>query len=232
MLATFVVLLSLGYGTFRLKNIFTGDRLRVAVVQGNIPQNKKWDANFRGERFKPPLAAFPNVPEWRDDQRGQTEHGADGTVTGYFVRQRGQRRRTSGHEPGQPAAHDDAVVIPENEIICISGEPIDAGPPIHQCHGKVLPFLKYGAKFSQFVRHHSVQNHVRIRTPDGFANSLQPFRVAGTVQRQDGDATFNERVTNGTEDVLLIGQPAADPNGILQAQRWSVQHSRMMLKVT
>jgi len=44
-----VIFLSLGYGTYRVKNIFTGERLRVAVVQGNIPQAEKWDANFRGE---------------------------------------------------------------------------------------------------------------------------------------------------------------------------------------
>ena len=36
-----------GYGTLRLNNIFTGERLKVAVVQGNIAQNEKWDPAFR-----------------------------------------------------------------------------------------------------------------------------------------------------------------------------------------
>jgi apolipoprotein N-acyltransferase len=46
-LALLVIFLSLSYGTLRVKNIFTGDMLRVAVVQGNIPQSQKWDAGFR-----------------------------------------------------------------------------------------------------------------------------------------------------------------------------------------
>lgn len=44
-----ILFLSVSYGTFRLKNIFTGERLRVAVVQGNIPQSKKWDCDFKEE---------------------------------------------------------------------------------------------------------------------------------------------------------------------------------------
>ncbi|MFH0763690.1 MAG: apolipoprotein N-acyltransferase [Candidatus Omnitrophota bacterium] len=45
--AVFIVYISAAYGTYRLKNVFTGERLKVAVIQGNIPQAKKWDANFR-----------------------------------------------------------------------------------------------------------------------------------------------------------------------------------------
>ncbi|MFA6142184.1 MAG: apolipoprotein N-acyltransferase [Candidatus Omnitrophota bacterium] len=49
MIVLFVIYLAFAYGTFRLKNIFTGENLRVAIVQGNIPQTKKWDAAFREE---------------------------------------------------------------------------------------------------------------------------------------------------------------------------------------
>lgn len=35
-----------GYGTYRLNNVFTGERINVAVVQGNIPQDEKWDRHF------------------------------------------------------------------------------------------------------------------------------------------------------------------------------------------
>ena len=35
-----------GYGTYRLNNVFTGERMKVAVVQGNIPQDEKWDRRF------------------------------------------------------------------------------------------------------------------------------------------------------------------------------------------
>jgi apolipoprotein N-acyltransferase len=42
-----VLYASVVYGTVRLKNIFTGENLKVAVVQGNIPQNEKWDPDFK-----------------------------------------------------------------------------------------------------------------------------------------------------------------------------------------
>ncbi len=41
-----LILIALGYGTFRLNNVFTGEKLKVALVQGNIPQDKKWDRRF------------------------------------------------------------------------------------------------------------------------------------------------------------------------------------------
>lgn len=46
-LALVLIFLSLGYGVLRTKNIFTGEALRVAVIQGNIPQAEKWDERFR-----------------------------------------------------------------------------------------------------------------------------------------------------------------------------------------
>jgi apolipoprotein N-acyltransferase len=46
-LALVIVFIVLGYGSYRLKNIFTGEKIKVGVVQGNIPQDKKWDAEFR-----------------------------------------------------------------------------------------------------------------------------------------------------------------------------------------
>lgn len=42
--AVLVLYVSVAYGTVRLKNIFTGETLRVSVVQGNIPQSEKWDS--------------------------------------------------------------------------------------------------------------------------------------------------------------------------------------------
>lgn len=41
------IFLAAGYGMLRLNNIFTGEQLKVAVIQGNIPQNEKWDSAFR-----------------------------------------------------------------------------------------------------------------------------------------------------------------------------------------
>lgn len=45
--AIILIFASLGYGNIRLNNIFTGERLKVAVIQGNIPQHAKWNAAFR-----------------------------------------------------------------------------------------------------------------------------------------------------------------------------------------
>jgi apolipoprotein N-acyltransferase len=46
-LTTVVLFAVFGYGQYRLNNIFTGEALKVAVVQGNIPQAKKWDPDSR-----------------------------------------------------------------------------------------------------------------------------------------------------------------------------------------
>ena len=51
-IAAVVVFICLYYGTFRARNVFTGEKLRVAVVQGNIPQLKKWDPSFREDILK------------------------------------------------------------------------------------------------------------------------------------------------------------------------------------
>ena len=41
--ATITILAVFGYGLLRMNNVFTGEKLRVALVQGNIPQDQKWD---------------------------------------------------------------------------------------------------------------------------------------------------------------------------------------------
>ncbi len=51
-IALFILFISVYYGVFRIKNIFIGENLKVAVVQGNIPQVKKWDPSFRDDILK------------------------------------------------------------------------------------------------------------------------------------------------------------------------------------
>jgi len=47
--ALLVVFVALSYGIIRMKSVFTGETARVAVVQGNISQQRKWDSSFREE---------------------------------------------------------------------------------------------------------------------------------------------------------------------------------------
>lgn len=51
-IALLLVFISLAYGVVRLRNIFTGENIKVALIQGNIPQVQKWDARFREEITK------------------------------------------------------------------------------------------------------------------------------------------------------------------------------------
>ncbi len=77
-----------GYGLLRLNNVFTGERLKVSVVQGNIPQNQKWDESFAEniiEKYqtltilsaveKPDLIIWPetSVPGFIENQKGLLE---------------------------------------------------------------------------------------------------------------------------------------------------------------
>jgi len=47
--AAILIITALGYGSIRLNNIFTGEKLKVSVAQGNIPQDQKWDERFTGK---------------------------------------------------------------------------------------------------------------------------------------------------------------------------------------
>jgi len=74
LLALVCVTASWGYGQWRLRQPETGARLTIAVVQGNIPQQEKWDAAFQQEileryarltqeaaRRKPQLIIWPET---------------------------------------------------------------------------------------------------------------------------------------------------------------------------
>ncbi len=45
-IAALLLLVVFGYGIFRLNNVFVGEKMKVAIVQGNIPQDEKWDRHF------------------------------------------------------------------------------------------------------------------------------------------------------------------------------------------
>lgn len=51
-IAALIAFICLYYGVFKTRNVFTGEKLKVAIVQGNIPQVKKWDPSFRDDILK------------------------------------------------------------------------------------------------------------------------------------------------------------------------------------
>jgi len=76
------------YGLLRLNNVFTGEKLKVSVVQGNISQDQKWDARFTEqiiEKYgalttlsaaeRPDLIIWPetSVPGFIENQKGLLE---------------------------------------------------------------------------------------------------------------------------------------------------------------
>lgn len=82
--AVLVFYVSVAYGTVRMKNIFTGEQLKVSVIQGNIPQDEKWDPAFSGKildkyerltkeaaKDKPDLIVWPeaSVPGFLEMER-------------------------------------------------------------------------------------------------------------------------------------------------------------------
>ncbi|MCX5666363.1 MAG: apolipoprotein N-acyltransferase [Candidatus Omnitrophica bacterium] len=79
-----LIIAVLGYGLLRLNNVFTGEKIKVSVVQGNIPQDQKWDERFVTkiiEKYtaltvssaaeKPDLIIWPetSVPGFVEDQK-------------------------------------------------------------------------------------------------------------------------------------------------------------------
>ncbi len=86
--AVLVLYISIAYGTVRLKNIFTGEQLRVSIIQGNIPQNEKWDPASSGKildkyesltkeaaKDKPDLIVWPetSVPGFLEMERALSD---------------------------------------------------------------------------------------------------------------------------------------------------------------
>ncbi|MDO8535896.1 MAG: apolipoprotein N-acyltransferase [Candidatus Omnitrophota bacterium] len=83
-----LIIIASGYGLFRLNNIFTGEKIKVSVVQGNIPQDQKWDESFvvsilkrygaltvSCSQEKPDLVIWPetSVPGFIENQKGLLE---------------------------------------------------------------------------------------------------------------------------------------------------------------
>ncbi len=143
-IALFLIFLSLGYGIFRVRNIFTGEILRVAVVQGNIPQVKKWDLGFREEILKKYEALTKEAAKEKDDLVIWPET----SVPGFLETEMGLMERMKAlaegiHTPilvGAPAEGPVAEGVYYNSAVLFSedGRVIDRYDKMH-----LVPFGEY-----------------------------------------------------------------------------------------
>lgn len=155
MIAALVILLTLRYGYIRLNNVFTGQPLKVAIVQGNIPQDRKWDSNFREDilgtyesltveaaKEKPDLIVWPetSVPGFLESERDLLERVrglASNIGTPLLV---GTVREEGG------GYYNSAVLFSEE------GRPVERYDKIHLVpFGEYIPFKKIFSFVEKFA---------------------------------------------------------------------------------
>lgn len=156
--AVAILYLSVTYGIVRIKNIFTGEALKVAIVQGNIPQDKKWDPGFKSgildkydrltgqaNKEKPDLIVWPetSVPGFLGYEKDVSERMktlAVSTGTHLLV--------------GAPSAEGDWDRI-YNSAVLLSGEGrvVDRYDKIHLVpFGEYVPFKKVFSFVEKFAK--------------------------------------------------------------------------------
>ena len=146
LLAVFILYVSVAYGILRVKNIFTGQTIRVAVVQGNIPQHQKWDAS-RAEEI---LAKYERLTKDASKEKPDLIIWPETSVPGYLGRERilSERLRTLASsvatqilagaptEKGAEEAYYNSAVLFSGD-----GRVIDSYDKIHLVpFGEYLPF--------------------------------------------------------------------------------------------
>ncbi len=150
LIASFILFISLAYGQFRLKNIFTGERLKVSVVQGNIPQDEKWDTEFReailskyetltreAANTKPDLIVWPeaSVPGFLESERSLFERVKSLVIDINTPLLVGTVRESRGEKGTR--YYNSAVLFAED------GRVIDVYDKIHLVpFGEYIPFKK------------------------------------------------------------------------------------------
>ena len=156
--AVLVLYVSVAYGTVRLKNIFTGEQLKVSVVQGNIPQNEKWDPGLSGKildkyerltkeaaKDKPDLIVWPetSVPGFLETERALSDRMRELAIltgTHIFV--------------GVPREEDSYAKL-YNSAVLFSGEGrvVDYYDKIHLVpFGEYVPFKKLFSFVEKFAK--------------------------------------------------------------------------------
>jgi len=73
----------------QVKQYIYGDRLRVAVIQGNIPQEQKWDINFRDYI----LNRYENLTREAAKKRADLIVWPETSVPGFFEEEKDLRDR-------------------------------------------------------------------------------------------------------------------------------------------
>lgn len=147
--AVILMFIAAGYGVLRLNNIFTGEKIKVSVVQGNIPQDEKWDAKFKHDILdkydrltlaassdKPDLIIWPetSVPGFMELDRGLFERVSNIAIRSGARLLVGEPRQDDKDEElyyntavlfdrdGKRSAHYDKVhLVPFGEFIPAKG---------------------------------------------------------------------------------------------------------------
>ncbi|MBI3011878.1 MAG: apolipoprotein N-acyltransferase [Candidatus Omnitrophica bacterium] len=121
--ASACVLLALGYGTWRISRVSDSEAVRVAVVQGNIPQEEKWDEAFQDailERYealtsaaaatRPDLIVWPetSVPGFLGSDERLTRRVAELAAASQRPLLVGS---PAAAQPGAPAMTNSAMLV-------------------------------------------------------------------------------------------------------------------------
>jgi len=148
-----ILFFSLLYGHFALKKPFPGTALKVAVVQGNIAQERKWDPKYAGDiletyrrlsleasREEPALIVWPEAATPRAINRDpdllrEIHHIAGDSDACLLVGSTQVQKFSRGRSGGQPCYLNSAFLIPPQEKK-ISG-------PKHYDKIRLLPFGEY-----------------------------------------------------------------------------------------
>lgn len=187
-LASVILMAASGYGMFRLNNIFTGEKLRVSIVQGNIPQDKKWDENFADII----LARY-------EDLTKRSTMGKDvdlviwpETSVPGFIRQSDAAR--SDTIEGEDAGDERALLLRIKKLAVQTQTPLLVGAPSYEkskegytCYNSVFLFLKDGSVAGRYDKLHLVPfgEYVPFKNILFFVHRLAPRPIGDFVAGKD-----------------------------------------------
>lgn len=156
--AVLVIYVSVAYGTLRIKNIFTGEQLKVSVVQGDIPQNEKWNPELSGKIFD----KYESLTKEAAKDKPDLIVWPEASVPGFFEMERALLDRMKALAVsadthilvGAPREEDSYEKL-YNSAVLFSGEGrvVDRYDKIHLVpFGEYVPFKKLFSFVQKFTK--------------------------------------------------------------------------------